>query len=33
MFNKKNQKIVKIIWSAVGIIVAISMVLLYAPIF
>ncbi len=33
MFSKRNKKIVKVIWSVLGIIVAISMVLLYTPIF
>ncbi len=33
MFSKRNKKIVKIVWSVLGIIVSVSMILLYTPIF
>lgn len=33
LFNKKTQKAVKYLWGAICILVILSMVLLYAPIF
>ncbi len=31
MFNKKHKKVISIIWSVLAVLIAISMVLLYAP--
>jgi len=31
MFDKKNQKVIKMIWAVIGILVAVSMVLVYIP--
>jgi len=33
LFNKKHQKKIQVIWSVLAVLVAISMILLYAPIF
>jgi len=33
MFNKKHKKTIKIVWSILAVFIAISMVLLYSPIF
>jgi len=31
MFDQKNQKRIKLVWAVIGILVAISMVLVYIP--
>lgn len=31
MFDKKNQKRIKVLWAVIGVLVAVSMVLVYIP--
>jgi len=33
LFNKKHQKKIQIVWAVVGVLIIISMILLYSPIF